>query len=90
MQGSAIKTFAFPPKLGILASTSPNALETYIIKYILTANLPGRILKGILNPSSDSFREKFNPYCDKVALNIEPPALYILFFFFWIIRLLIS
>ena len=55
MLGSAIKTFGFPPNPGILASTSPNALETYIIKYLLTANLPGFILKGILNPRSDSF-----------------------------------
>ena len=50
MLGSAIKTFGFPPNPGILASTSPKALETYIIKYLLTANLPGFILKGILNP----------------------------------------
>ena len=62
MQGSAIKTFPFPPKFGILASTSPNALETYIIKNLLTANRPGRILKGILNPSSDSLNGKLNPY----------------------------
>ena len=44
MLGSAIKTLGLPPKPGILASTSPNALETYIIKYLLTANLPGFIL----------------------------------------------
>ena len=61
MLGSAIRTFGLPPKPGILASTSPNALETYIIKYLLTANLPGFILKGILNPSSDSFMLKGIP-----------------------------
>ena len=61
MLGSAIKTFGLPPKPGILASTSPNALETYIIKYLLTANLPGFILKGILNPRSDSFMLKGIP-----------------------------
>ena len=82
MHGSAINTLGFPPKLGILASTSPNALATYIIKYKLTANLPGSIRKGILNPRSDSFIEKGIPYCDRLALNIEPPALYILFFSF--------
>ena len=43
MLGSAIRTLGFPPKSGILASTSPNALETYVIKYLLTANLPGFI-----------------------------------------------
>jgi len=61
MLGSAIRTLGFPPKSGILASTSPNALETYVIKYLLTANLPGFILKGILNPSSDSFKLKGIP-----------------------------
>ena len=80
MHGKATKTFGFPPKFGIFASTSPNALATYIIKYILTANLPGRIRKGILNPRSDSFKVKGSPNCDKFALKIEPPALYILFF----------
>ena len=39
-----MRTLGFPPKEGIFASTSPNALETYIIKYLLTANLPGFIL----------------------------------------------
>ena len=61
MLGSAIKTLGLPPKPGILASTSPNALETYIIKYLLTANLPGFILKGILKPSSDSLIVKGIP-----------------------------
>ena len=75
-----MRTLGFPPNEGILASTSPNALETYFIKYLLTANLPGFILKGILNPSSDSLIFKPIPICSKLVLNIEPPALYILFF----------
>ena len=56
-----MRTLGFPPNEGILASTSPNALETYFIKYLLTANLPGFILKGILNPSSDSLIVKGIP-----------------------------
>ena len=84
IHGLYIKTFGFPPKVASLALASPKALATYILnnkyifRYLLTANLPGRIRKGIVNPRSDSFKPI--PYCAIFVLNILPPALYILSF----------